>query len=470
MQTRNGNLSQMQHHERYRFGYKAIKLRARDNRFRTVTFSALVVISVVMPSTAQADTPLPQLDDDKHLGVATCASSTCHGAASPRGASNVLQNEYLTWHRRDHHSRAYEALLDERSQRISRRLGLGPAHKADACLDCHADNVAPRHRGPEFQISDGIGCEGCHGGAERWIRSHADSKTSHADNLANGLYPTEDPAARTRLCMSCHYSHPETPMTHELMAAGHPQLLFDLNTFTQIQPAHHEVDADYRRRKGAVSAATEWAIGEATGSGILLKTVTTDMESGGGLFPELYHYNCNACHHALGRDWPLRPTGLPTGSVPLEDASLRILGNILTGIDSSLAGAWSEGLADLHRATQRGRADMIEAGRELDALAGRALSAFEDGAIDGRQGRQIMREIVAAGTRSGFASHSWADQAAMALASLTTSATRENWFDADRQARVEQALDDVFRALDEPGQYSPWRYRAALKALGDEID
>jgi hypothetical protein len=460
----------MQHHERYRVAHKAIKLRARDNRFRTVTFSALVAMSALIPGVGQAETSLPQLDGDKHLGVATCASSTCHGAASPRDASNVLQNEYLTWHRRDRHSRAYEILLQERSQRISRRLGLGPAQKADACLDCHADNVAPANRGPEFQISDGIGCEGCHGGAERWIRSHADSSTSHADNLASGLYPTEDPAARTRLCMSCHYSHPETPMTHELMAAGHPPLLFDLNTFTQIQPAHHEVDADYRRRKGAVSAATEWAIGEATGSGILLETVASDMASGSGLFPELYHFNCNACHHALGRDWPLRPTGLPAGSVPLEDASLRILGNILAGIDSSLAGAWSEGLADLHRATRNGRAEMLAASRALHVLADKARSALDSGSIDRGQGRQIMREIVAAGTRSGFASHSWADQAAMALASLTTSAARQNWFDAGRQARVERALDDVFRALDEPSRYSPWRYRTALGAFGEEID
>lgn len=461
----------MHDHERYGVLPKAIRLRARDKSPSAVARLALAGMLLLATAPSVADQPLPQLDNDKHLGVATCAGSTCHGAASARDASNVLQNEYLTWHRRDRHSRAYEILLEDRSQRISERLGLGPAQHADTCLDCHADNVPAKRRGPEFQISDGVGCEGCHGGAENWIRSHADPGTTHADNLANGLYPTEDPADRTRLCMSCHYSHPETPMTHRLMAAGHPPLLFDLATFTHIQPAHHEVDADYRRRKQAHTAAHEWAIGEAAGSAILLDTLATGLEAEySKLFPELYHFNCNACHHELGRDWPLRPTGLPAGSVPLEDASLRLLGSLLTALDSPLADAWSLRLDELHQATRRGDDDTRAAARALGVLAAQAGDRLEKDTIDAGEGRRIMLEIARSGTRSGFTSHTWADQSAMALASLVATAEQGDWFGDERQARVERALDDVFRALDEPRTFSPWRYRAALGAFADELD
>ena len=50
----------------------------------------------------------------------------------------------------------------------------------------------------------GVRCEACHGGAERWIKSHAQRDATHAANLALGMYPTETPARRAQLCLSCH--------------------------------------------------------------------------------------------------------------------------------------------------------------------------------------------------------------------------------------------------------------------------
>ena len=42
---------------------------------------------------------------DKHLGVASCAGSACHGAARMSGTS-VRQDEYLLWQRKDRHAQA----------------------------------------------------------------------------------------------------------------------------------------------------------------------------------------------------------------------------------------------------------------------------------------------------------------------------------------------------------------------------
>lgn len=449
---------------------KASRLGRVGNVTGTALGCALVLITLVLPAPALAEAALPYLGNNLHLGVATCASSTCHGAAAPRDASDVLQNEYLTWHRRDAHSRAYQILLEDRSQRIARRLGLGPPEQADACLDCHADNVPVERRGDEFQISDGVGCEACHGGAERWIRSHADERATHADNLQQGLYPSEDPAARTRLCMSCHYSHPRTPMTHRLMAAGHPPLLFDLDTFTQIQPAHHVVDRDYRRRKGEVSAATAWAIGEATGSALVLDTIARRIDADDGLFPELYYFDCAACHHDLGTGWPLRPTGLPAGSVPLEDASLRMMRNVLAGVDPERAAGWARRLSALHQATRVGVGRTREVAADFAAFADQTAGLIGRGAISAEQGRTIMREIIRAGVRSHFTSRSWADQSAMALASLVSAAGDGQWLDEDRQRRLERGLDRLFQALEDPRAYSPWRYRESLRAFGAALD
>ena len=57
---------------------------------------------------------------DKHLGVASCAGSACHGAARMSGAS-VRQDEYLLWQRKDQHAQAYSTLRTEACQGMTSR-------------------------------------------------------------------------------------------------------------------------------------------------------------------------------------------------------------------------------------------------------------------------------------------------------------------------------------------------------------
>ncbi len=157
---------------------------------------------------------------DQHLGVASCAASFCHGSAEPLSARPVLQNEYVTWSHFDPHSRAWRVLLEPRSAVIARRLGLGPAHQAPACLACHLEPASATERGPRWQESDGIGCETCHGAAQRWIATHDDvPPVRHADNVAAGLRALERSAVRAPLCTDCHVGvrtrHLDGAVAHE---------------------------------------------------------------------------------------------------------------------------------------------------------------------------------------------------------------------------------------------------------------
>src|SRR5260370_13684114 len=140
----------------------------REAAARLIGALGALVVSVAVWSAASAQT-VPQFGDGAHLGVTTCAGSTCHGALEPFRNSNVAQNEYVTWSQKDKHSKAYKILFDERSVRIARNLGLPNANTAEICLNCHADN--PAHRGRQFQQSDGVGCEACHGGAAALVRT-----------------------------------------------------------------------------------------------------------------------------------------------------------------------------------------------------------------------------------------------------------------------------------------------------------
>lgn len=448
------------------YGRSACRSNRRGMTLAAAALMPALLVAIVTPVRAQGDPPLPRLGEDKHLGVATCAGSTCHGAGEPVAGSNVMQNEFLIWHRRDPHSKAYSVLRSDRSQRIAERLGLGPATEADTCLDCHADNVPEERRGRRFQLSDGVGCEACHGGAEGWIRSHTSDEVSHADNVANGLYPTDRPVERTRLCLSCHYSHPESPMTHRIMAAGHPSLLFETDTFSLIRPSHHRVDADYRRRKTAATPAETWAIGQAVAARTRVRQVRDDVARG-GLFPELYYFDCQSCHHALGDDtWVSRPiVAQPPGTVRFADATFRMLGYVLAEVEPELAPEWMEALKGLHRSQGQGVAAVERAAEELLAVARRAQQRLAGTDLGPEAVKGIARRIAADGAARGYADRGWADQAAMALAALVDSLSGRGALEGEARQRAEAELDKLFEALASPYGHAPQKVRASMKAI-----
>jgi hypothetical protein len=130
---------------------------------------------------------LPSETEARHLGVRECAGAPCHGAQQPQ-PGRVAQDEHTRWFREDRHARAYRTLLSERSREIARNLSLeNPPHQDAQCLGCHADD--PRSRGPELRSEDGVGCEACHGGSERWLKTHTGPRRKHVENVADGLYP-----------------------------------------------------------------------------------------------------------------------------------------------------------------------------------------------------------------------------------------------------------------------------------------
>jgi hypothetical protein len=224
-----------------------------------------------------------------HEGVASCAGSTCHSRPAPTGVV-VRQNELITWQDATSaaglHSRSWRVLTEARAQAITARLGLGRAEQAPACLGCHADPVPAAQRGARFQLSDGVGCESCHGPSGGWIASHTALEATHAANVAKGMIALDDPKTRAARCLDCHFggSGPNQFVTHEMMAAGHPRVSFELELFTSLQ-RHHDVDADYTKRgKAAPSGVKTWAVGQAAA---LDRSLTLyGSRQPGGAFPE----------------------------------------------------------------------------------------------------------------------------------------------------------------------------------------
>jgi len=419
----------------------------------SVCICALALVSIAHTGIA-AD-----IADYKHLGVASCATSVCHGKTSAQTDKHVALNEYRTWIQEDRHAQAYRTLESLASKAIAAKLGLPNAASAKVCLDCHSDNIPAAKRGPKFQVSDGVQCEACHGGAEKWIESHAQQNAIHKNNLTAGLYPTELPLERARLCLSCHLGTRDRFATHAIMGAGHPRLSFELEAFTANQPAHYVVDADYIERKGKAEGVNLWLTGQFESARRFLTLLQTDLAHPPGMIPELAFYDCQSCHHPLDKKrWTQQRAGAGVGPGSLRLQTHNLL--ILQAVADALAGSESA------NAVVTARAALLRAG-QTDANATKLAATKLLDWIEAQEGwlrRQFSRaEVVkirktlvdyAAADKSS--DYSAAEQIVLGVESLSYSL-------GDRD-KIKAPLDTLYKAVKSDSEFDPSRFAEAAKS------
>lgn len=426
-----------------------------------------LALFALLAATAHA-AELPHNAHHKSLGVASCSSSLCHGGVEAWRESGVLQNEYFTWARSDKHARAYTVLLEPRSQEIARRLGFQePPERAAVCLDCHAHNVPGSRRGPRFVLADGVSCEACHGPSERWLRSHVEPGATHADNVARGLYPTADPIARAKLCLSCHFGDAQRFVTHKMMAAGHPRMSFELDTFTHIQPAHYRPDGAAARDKRLWDGVRTWAIGQALAASELLDIFTDPRRGRDGLFPELVLFDCHACHNPMSAKRAAGTRlGVGPGVVRLNDASLLMLRQIVARVSPAAAARFVEQVTRLHRAIASGD-DAHAQARALRAEIGALLPAIARHEYRADDLRAMMAGLIDDGLAGQYSDYQGAEQTVMALQSLGDFMARRGML---RPETVGAPLKGLLAASAHDEQYRPGEFSRALRALKARLD
>jgi len=409
------------------------------------------------------------INQHTHMGVATCASSVCHGASQQFKESNIWQNEFSRWQEYDPHAnKALQALRSPEGQAIARKLGLGDATQAKVCLDCHADNPPPDKRGERFQFSDGVGCEACHGGAELWLTSHTSKDVSHADNIARGLYPTSDPVKRAELCLSCHMGTPDRMITHRIMGAGHPRLSFELDTFTWLpEVTHYEIDDDYIARKGAFNGVRDWGIGQGIAAANLLDTLVDPRHGWDGIFPELVLFDCHACHKPMDSgSWAARPgTGLGPGMVRLNDSNLVMFRHVLSAVDKSAAARIGEGTRALHRATTQSRDATAAAARQLSAEIRGLLPRVASAGFGAEALMPVLDSLVADAERGEFRDFAAAEQAAMAASSVIVAFEAAGAIAADRAEVLRGRIDALFERVKDENRFEMAPFVNALREL-----
>ncbi len=432
-------------------------------------FTLLVSLLAMLPALADQSSPqhpTAQYPAPKHLGVASCASSVCHGSVQPYPDGRIAQNEFIVWQTDRHgnmHAKAYAKLLTDEAKSIARKLGIGAAETAPECLSCHADHIPPERRGEEFQLADGVSCEACHGGAEHYIESHANPGISLADKQRDGLYPTWDPEKRAELCLSCHMGSGERMINHRIMGAGHPRLQFELDTFTYLQP-HHRVDQDYINRKGRQDNARDWAVGQALAANKLLGLLQDSKHGWHGIFVEPVLLDCHSCHKRMDGDrWQARAgTGLGPGEMRLNDANLVMLQLIVAAIDPAAAERIRAGTLNLHRATTVSRRAVINAAAELQRQTAATTAQIAGHAFASDDLKRIFSHLQRGAEAGQLSDYAAAEQAAMAAVNLVTAFERAGLIEG---GSLEPEIDRLFATVGDEYAYRPQRLAAAVRTL-----
>jgi hypothetical protein len=231
-----------------------------------------------------------------------------------------LRNEHTTWITQDRHANAYAVLFSRRSREMATRLNQGkvPAHEDKRCLACHATaGIAPTNPGlpAEVVLSDGVGCESCHGPAEQWLGAHTHAwwgGLPDSEKSRYGMRPTQALDARVKICVECHVGSPGRDVNHDLIAAGHPRLGFEFAAFLANMPPH------WVEETGGNFPAQVWAVGQAEtarAAAELLAHRAGAASRGGAPWPEFSEYDCFACHHDLA-DEHWRQAGPAAGRTP----------------------------------------------------------------------------------------------------------------------------------------------------------
>jgi hypothetical protein len=407
-----------------------------------------------------------------HVGVASCAGSTCHGRSEANGRI-VRQDELMSWQNEASpagaHSRAWRVLTEPRSREIAARLGIGEASSAPMCLGCHATSAPASRRGPRFQLSDGVGCESCHGAAGGWLASHYAVGGTHAANVARGMTPLENPRARASACLDCHFgsADPGQFVTHRIMAAGHPRISFELDLFSTLQQ-HHNEDADYVQRKGRGSGVQTWAIGQAMALDRSLSLFASARGSE-GIFPEFYFFDCHTCHRRISDDPRFEPSAvgnpgrpIPSGMPAYNDENMIMLSAAARVAAPGLAARFDRDSRAFHQALAKDRASAAAAAAALRESARALGAAFSGGGISREQTFDIIDSIAGNAVSPRFTDYAGSVQAVMAVDTLLSALVNASEASASAAESIRADINSAYRAVRDPNAYQPREFRSSL--------
>ena len=423
---------------------------------------------------------------DKYIGAGSCSAVACHGGIQPRSITKygeVLQNEYSTWITADKHAQAYSSLKLPLGVQIAETLKLGKPEKAQRCLVCHAVSVPASEQLRAFDISDGVSCESCHGPASEWLGPHVQAGMTHETLVKTyHLFDNNDLVQRSEKCLTCHIGAPGLSVDHELIAAGHPDLRFELDSFTAVEPPHWvEKGADGLPKNDPIFGMRAWAIGQAVQLQVSMKRVARNAGDRSRPWPEFSEMDCITCHHSLTGQLSWRQQGLEkmatdkgafaqhrVGDPPYNLSRYVLFRHFADEVDhgtNAELNAEALKVSALITSMSSDRAAVEVAANRAAELAHKLSEELQNYTYDRARTERLLRSITADADTISQQGERTAEQAAMTVDSLYIADAKAGATNAETR----KAIDALFKQVDNPSAYNAPMFAAQMKRVHDSL-
>jgi hypothetical protein len=374
----------------------------------------------------------------------------------------VQQDEYSTWVVKDKHAHAFAVLTNPVATRMAKILGIERADTAPKCLACHALSVPETDRARTFDSTDGVSCESCHGPASNWLGPHTTKGWTHERSIAAGMRDLRDPVRRAENCLTCHLGTADKAVDHEMIAAGHPDLYFELASFTAAMPRHWKEDDPFTDVRLLV-------VGQAVQFREQLRRVVRNAQ--GKTWPEFADFDCFACHHSLTNaetSWR-QEQGYPgrlAGSPPWNLSRYAMLSHFDSGGERLLPGE-VEKLYAIISAVTPDKTKAAAQARATAEIADRVVQQTAAISFNQANTLRLLQSIARDGDTISRQGERAAEQAAMALQSLYLAYTSQAHAANDTQIRA--ALKTLFQQVENPSSYNAPKFAEAMRALSQVL-
>jgi hypothetical protein len=279
------------------------------------------------------------------------------------------------------------------------------------------------------------------------------------------MYDTRDLVKRSERCLTCHLGTPDKFVDHEMIAAGHPDLTFELNLFSAVMPKHWK-DSSNEGWRGV----QEWGVGEAVELQKGMDRLARRANSAN--WPEYAELDCFACHHSLTKPedswrqeqgYPGRTPGVPAWN----ESRYVVFRHVVRKTNPDAAIQLDSDLRHLQSllGQRNGNAQEIATtASHAASLAGQIAQQLNARAYDQATTLALMRAIAEDADSISAYGQRAAEQAAMSLDSLAV-ALEQNSSSTSENPSLRQSIQPLFQELDNPSAYNAPRFATQMRKV-----
>jgi hypothetical protein len=273
-----------------------------------------------------------------------------------------------------------------------------------------------------------------------------------------------DPVKRSETCLTCHLGTATKWVDHEMIAAGHPDLYFELASFTAAMPKHWK-----ERSKDPWFELRLLSAGEAVQLRENLRRIAREAAR---FWPEYSELDCFACHHNLSgaknswrqeRGYPGRRAGSPTWNA----SRWTVLKVILEQVNGDEARRLDRDLTRVNALVSDITADrrqIASAAQSAAEVVDQVAHRISDFHFDSQASLQLMRRISGSGDWISGQGERSAEQAVMILNSLVV-AYQGNTKENPEQAQMKAAVASLFQLVENPAAYNPSTFAGQMRVF-----